>query len=210
MGLSTHRRLSAKFYSVIIAICKRIVQWLECAVNEMSSAGQLSPDRLRVPGVAFLLSQLGFQSSRLWRDRLAPLGIDPRHAVLLRHVAASQGETQQALGARMQLPASRMVALVDELEGAGLLERRRSIDDRRSNALFLTGDGQKMLDRLMEVSAQHEAELCQGLSEAERQRLIELLGLVALEQGVARGVHPGVAVSPRVERFTEGEEKPSS
>ena len=42
---------------------------------------------LRVPGVAFLLSQLGSHSSRLWQERLAPLGLDPRHVVLLRHVA---------------------------------------------------------------------------------------------------------------------------
>jgi hypothetical protein len=59
---------------------------------------------LRVPGVAFLLSQLGFHSTRLWKDRLAPLGVDPRHVVLLRHVAAAEGQSQQALGRAMQLP----------------------------------------------------------------------------------------------------------
>src|SRR4029450_6697910 len=53
---------------------------------------------LRVPGVAFLLAQLGFHSTRLWKDRLAPLGIDPRHAVLLRHVAAAPGRARQAPG----------------------------------------------------------------------------------------------------------------
>jgi hypothetical protein len=76
---------------------------------------------LRVPGVAFLLSQLGFHSTWLWKDRLAPLGIDPRHVVLLRHVAAAEGQSQQALGRAMQIPPSRMVALVDELERAGCL-----------------------------------------------------------------------------------------
>ena len=52
-----------------------------------------SAARLRVPGVAFLLAQLGFHSSSLWKDRLAPLGMDPRHVVLLRHVAAAEGRS---------------------------------------------------------------------------------------------------------------------
>jgi DNA-binding MarR family transcriptional regulator len=151
--------------------------------------------QLRVPGVAFLLAQLGFHSTRLWKDRLAPLGIDPRHAVLLRHVAAAQGQSQQALGRAMQIPPSRMVALVDELERAGLLERRPSPADRRAHALHLTGDGRRLLDRLMQVSAEHEAQLCAGLTQAERHRLIDLLSRIAAEQGLAAGVHPSVATN---------------
>jgi DNA-binding MarR family transcriptional regulator len=150
---------------------------------------------LRVPGVAFLLAQLGFHSTRLWKDRLTPLGIDPRHAVLLRHVAAAQGQSQQALGRAMQLPPSRMVALVDELERAGLLERRPSPADRRAHALHLTGEGRRLLVRLMQVSADHEAQLCAGLTQAERHRLIDLLSRIAAEQGLPTGVHPGVATN---------------
>jgi DNA-binding MarR family transcriptional regulator len=148
---------------------------------------------LWVPGVAFLLSQLGFHSTRLWKDRLAPLGIDPRHVVLLRHVAAAQGQSQQALGRAMHIPPSRMVALVDELERRGLLERRPSPADRRAHALHLSGDGRRLLDRLMQVSAEHEAHLCAGLTQAERHRLIDLLSRIAAKQGLPTGVHPGVA-----------------
>jgi DNA-binding MarR family transcriptional regulator len=151
--------------------------------------------QLRVPGVAFLLSQLGFHSSQLWKDRLAPLGIDPRHVVLLRHVAAAQGQSQQALGRAMQIPPSRMVALVDELERAGQLQRRPSPADRRAHALYLTGDGQRLLERLMQVSAEHEAQLCAGLSDSERRRLIDLLSRIAAEQGLPTGVHPGVVAT---------------
>ena len=151
-----------------------------------------SAARLRVPGVAFLLAQLGFHSSSLWKDRLAPLGMDPRHVVLLRHVAAAEGQSQQALGKAMQIPASRMVALVDELERRGVLERRPSLADRRAHALVLTGEGRRLLDRIMKVSADHEAQLCAGLTQAERQQLIALLSRVAAEQGLPTGVHPGV------------------
>lgn len=154
----------------------------------------LPAEQLRVPGVAFLLSQLGFESSRLWRERLEPLGIDPRHAVLLRHVAAEEGRSQQVLGAAMRLPGSRMVALVDELERQGLLERRRSAADRRVNGLFLTAKGHQALDAVMSVSAEHEADLCRGLSQSERQELIALLNRLVIARDLAAGVHPGVSV----------------
>jgi DNA-binding MarR family transcriptional regulator len=111
--------------------------------------------------------------------------------VLLRHVAAAEGQSQQALGKAMQIPASRMVALADELERRGVLERRPSLADRRAHALVLTGEGRRLLDRIMKVSAGHEAQLCAGLTQAERQQLIAL-SRVAAEQGLPTGVHPGV------------------
>jgi DNA-binding MarR family transcriptional regulator len=162
-------------------------------MSDRSPSVPLSADRLRVPGVAFLLAQLGFHSSRLWKERLAALGMDPRQVVLLRQVAAAEGQSQQALGKAMQVPASRMVALVDELERRGLLERRPSLADRRAYALALTGEGRRLLDRIMQASAEHEAQLCAGLTQAERRRLIALLSRVAAEQGLPMGVHPGVA-----------------
>jgi DNA-binding MarR family transcriptional regulator len=117
--------------------------------------------------------------------------MDPRHVVLLRHVAAAEGQSQQALGKAMQIPASRMVALVDELERRGVLDRRPRLADRRAHALVLTGEGRRLLDRIMKVSAGHEAQLCAGLTQAERQQLIAL-SRVAAEQGLPTGVHPGV------------------
>jgi DNA-binding MarR family transcriptional regulator len=152
-----------------------------------------SAGRLRVPGVAFLLSQLGYHSSRLWQARLAPLGLEPRHVMLLRHVAVEEGRSQQALGEALQIPPSRMVALVDALEQRGLLRRRPDPHDRRVRTLHLTADGRRVLGRVMEISLEHERELCKGLRLAERERLITLLGRVAAEQGLVEGVHPGAA-----------------
>jgi DNA-binding MarR family transcriptional regulator len=149
-------------------------------------------DRWIVPGAAFLLSQLGIHSSRLWRERMAALDLDPRHAVLLRLVAAGEGRSQQALGEQMRLPPSRMVGLVDELEDQGLLLRRPVPGDRRVRSLHLTDEGRRILDKLMQVSAEHEQHMCAGLSETEREQLIELLSRIVSEQGLAPGIHPGM------------------
>jgi DNA-binding MarR family transcriptional regulator len=149
--------------------------------------------RLRIPGAAFLLSQLGYHSSRLWQGRLAPLGLDPRHVLLLRHVAIAEGRSQQALGEALQIPPSRIVALVDDLEQRGLLRRRPDPRDRRVRTLHLTRDGRRLLGKIMEVGLEHERQLCSGLQPAEREQLIALLSRLAAEQGLGEGVHPGAA-----------------
>jgi DNA-binding MarR family transcriptional regulator len=157
--------------------------------------GSTPPDiaRMRMPGAAFLLSQLGYHSSRRWKARLAPLDLDPRHVMVLRRLAGGEGRSQQALGEALQIPPSRMVALVDGLEQRGLLMRRSSPKDRRVRTLHLTQAGRRLLGRVMELSLEHEQELCSGLQPAERERLITLLNRVAAEQGLAEGVHPGAA-----------------
>ena len=52
----------------------------------------------------------------------------------------------------------------------------------------------------MQVSAEHEARLCAGLTQAERHRLIGLLSRVAAEQGLPAGVHPGVVATSADDR----------
>ena len=165
----------------------------------MPSVSGRDHPRAVVPGVAFLLSQLGAHVSRLWGQRMAELGVDPRHVVLLRLVASDEGRSQQSMGQRMQLPPSRMVALVDELEDRGLIERRAHPSDRRVRALYLTDDGRKVLDDVMRVSAEHETALTKALTKDDRRTLIELLGRIVDEQGLVAGVHPGVAWGPKRE-----------
>ena len=154
----------------------------------------MSVDPDRPPrSVGFLISQLGFVSSRGFFEALKPLGIDPREWTLLRHVAQSEGQSQQALADRLGLPPSGMVALVDGLEAEGLLERRPSPYDRRIRALFMTPKGRRTLDRAVEVALAYEADLCSGLEDEEREQLIDLLQKLQADNVALPGVHPGVA-----------------
>jgi DNA-binding MarR family transcriptional regulator len=155
-----------------------------------------SPETLRVPGAAYLLSQVGAHSSRRWQERLAPIGLDARSVLVLRHVAAEEGRTQSSLSASLGVPPSRIVGIADELERRGLLQRRANPNDRRAHALRLTGSGRELLDELLAISRAHEAEICAGLPDPERQRLIELLELIVAAQGLARGSHPRLAEPP--------------
>jgi DNA-binding MarR family transcriptional regulator len=153
----------------------------------------VAPDR-PPRSVGFLLSQLGFVSSKRFMDALRPVGIDPRGWTLLRYVDAEEGQSQHALADRLGVPPSRMVALVDGLEEAGLIERRPHPEDRRIRALHLTAKGRRALRRATEVAIAFESELCSGLNAGEREQLIDLLQKLQGDQVPRRGVHPGLGV----------------
>ena len=161
----------------------------------------MAEDELRVeppePGTAprsvgFLISQLGFVSSKAFMEALRPVGIDPREFLLMRFVAASEGQSQQALAERLSVPASRMVALVDHLEDAGFLERRPDPEDRRVRGLYLTRKGRGALERASKVAIDYETRLCSGINRSEREQLIDLLQKLQESQTTLRGVHPGL------------------
>lgn len=139
--------------------------------------------------LGFTLSTLGFAVSRRFRDVLGPLGLEPREFALLRAVAASQGQPQNAIAERLRIPASRMVAYVDALEARGLIERRRNPDDRRARELHLTGEGRELLGDAFAVASDFERRLCARLDEDERERLLTLLQGIASDLGLAPGVH---------------------
>ena len=127
---------------------------------------------------------------------LAPAGIDPREFLLMRFVAASEGQSQQALAERVAVPASRMVALVDHLEETGLIERRPDPEDRRVRGLHLTRKGRGVLDRAEKIAIDYETRLCAGINREEREQLIDLLQKLQASLTKFRGVHPGLGRGP--------------
>jgi DNA-binding MarR family transcriptional regulator len=139
--------------------------------------------------VGFTISSTGHAVARGFHEILAPLDLEPREFALLRAVAAAEGETQQATGARLKIPSSRMVAFIDALEARGLIERRHHPSDRRARALHLTDAGRELLGHAFEVAVAYERDICADLSEAERDQLLDLLERVSASLGVPPGVH---------------------
>jgi len=138
----------------------------------------------------FLLAQLGTHAHRRFAERLAELDLHPRHFGMLSHLAASEGQSQQALSLALGIHRSAVVALVDDLEQRGLAERRRDPADRRAYTLYLSAPGRDMLADLQRIAEEHEAELLIALDASDRSQLISLLQRVAESQGLAAGVHP--------------------
>jgi DNA-binding MarR family transcriptional regulator len=125
--------------------------------------------------VGFLLSQVGFATSKGFVEALKPLGLHPREYLVLRFIAAADGQSQQAVADRLRVPPSRMVGLVDRLEDQGLVERRPHPADRRVRALHMTERGHRTLAQAIAVAADSEGRLCSRLEPHEHEQLIALL-----------------------------------
>jgi DNA-binding MarR family transcriptional regulator len=165
------------------------------AASTVSAADVLEPipvDSAHAPpfrSVGFLASSIGYAVSRRFRQTLAPLELEPREFALLRAVSVAEGQSQQAIGERLQIPPSRMVAFVDALEGRSLLERRHNPLDRRTRELHLTSAGRQLLERAFQLAAGLEQDLCADLSAPEREQLIGLMQRVGLQLGLPPGAH---------------------
>jgi DNA-binding MarR family transcriptional regulator len=142
-------------------------------------------------GIHFLLAQLGALAAERFAERIAPLGLTPPQAGVLRAIALAPGQSQQALARHLRTQPSRVVAFVDDLEARGLVERSRNPRDRRLHALRLTAEGQALLRQVGQIAAEHEDELCAPLDAEERSQLRSLLQRLRAHYGLTPGVHPG-------------------
>ena len=77
---------------------------------------------------------------------MAGYGIDGRELAVLTVLAADYPLSQHEAAERLGVDRTTMVALVDELEAKGLVERHRSPQDRRKNIVQLTNAGERCLD----------------------------------------------------------------
>jgi DNA-binding MarR family transcriptional regulator len=139
--------------------------------------------------VAFLLSSLGYAVSRRFHNVLDPLELEPGEFALLRAVAASDGESQNALAERLHISPSWMVAIVDALERRGLLERKPHARDRRVRNLHLTPAGKKLLKQAERKAQELDRQVTDPLTEAELGQLLELLQRVATGIDLKPGAH---------------------
>ncbi|MCW2782587.1 MAG: hypothetical protein JWR35_3036 [Marmoricola sp.] len=106
---------------------------------------------------------------------LAPLGLRPRHLVALTVLRDRGGSTQQALAATLDMDATNIVGLLNDLEADNLIERRRSPEDRRRHLVELTAAGAEQLAQAECALAQVEEEVLGALDETQRETLYGLL-----------------------------------
>jgi MarR family transcriptional regulator, transcriptional regulator for hemolysin len=94
--------------------------------------------------LCWLLSRASYTLTTELTAALEGLGISPRaHAVLA--AAATGDHTQTELARTVGLDKTTMVVTLDELEAAGLAERRPSPTDRRARVIAVTKAGRRKL-----------------------------------------------------------------
>jgi DNA-binding MarR family transcriptional regulator len=90
-------------------------------------------------------------------------------------IANHPGEPVDAIRRTLGLTHSGAVRLVDGLEAAGLVERRRSDRDARAIALWPTRAGKRAVSKILSARAELLEPVLAGMSEADKQAIVALL-----------------------------------
>jgi DNA-binding MarR family transcriptional regulator len=131
--------------------------------------------------LAWLLGQAHYALLSEVSAAFAPLGISSRGYHVL--AAALTGEhTQSDLAALVGLDKTTMVVTVDELEAAGLAERRPSETDRRARVIVVTEAGEGKVAEGREVIKAIQAGVLATLPARQRAVFVDSLATLVRER----------------------------
>lgn len=124
--------------------------------------------------LCWLLSRASHVYTTELTAALEGLGISPRAQSVLR--AAMTGEhTQIELARMVGLDKTTMVATLDELQAAGLAERRPAPSDRRARIIAVTGTGERLVRDACAISDRVRDDVLAVLPPDERRIFVDAL-----------------------------------
>jgi DNA-binding MarR family transcriptional regulator len=135
-----------------------------------------------VESPTYLLKRLGFAIKERSMEAFEAAGFSPYQHAVLALLDEDPTETQAMIADALGYDRSHLVGLLDELEGQGLIVRKRDPADRRRHLVNLTPEGKKALKQLRAIAKDVENEFLGALDIDQRRQLHRLL----LEVAVAR------------------------
>lgn len=138
--------------------------------------------------LTYLLKHAHLRMAELTTRALTPYGIDGRELGVLLTLAGGVRMSQQQAAQRLGIDRTTMVAMLDTLEGKGLVTRHPDADDRRRNVVELTETGREALGRATLASDEAEREFLAPLGSRTAKELRDALRAILSEQD---GAAPG-------------------
>jgi DNA-binding MarR family transcriptional regulator len=132
-----------------------------------------------VASAMFLLKRLGMAAKADSMEAYESTGLHPYHHAILALLDEGTTETQGAIGEALGYDKGQLVGMLDDLEDAGLIERRRDPADRRRHVVQMTPAGRTALGKLRRLANRLEDEFLEPLDEVQRAQLHGLLLLLA-------------------------------
>jgi DNA-binding MarR family transcriptional regulator len=130
---------------------------------------------------SYLLKRLGWAIKDRWVEAYEAAGATPYHYSVLALLDEGACSAQATIADALGYDRSWFVGLLDELEEAGLVERKRDPIDRRRHLVSLKPAGKKRLAELRAISERVEDEFFSALSTKEREQLHALLLKIAAD-----------------------------
>jgi DNA-binding MarR family transcriptional regulator len=128
--------------------------------------------------IGFLLNDTARLFRRAFNARARGSGITALQWRLVTYLIRHDGIRQGPLAELIEVEPITLSRMVDRLVEAGLVERRADPTDRRAWLLYLTPRAHAMLESQRHVAEQLTEEATDGLTAAERDQLVALVGRV--------------------------------
>src|SRR5579883_233964 len=130
---------------------------------------------------------------RQWRRsadlQLRPFNLTEATWLPLAHIGRAPAPPRQKdLAASMSVDGSAVVRLLDNLEAAGLIQRKEAETDRRAKTIHLTPRGRAIADKVEAVARRVRRDALAGVSERDIEATIRVLGHICrvLEGGESK------------------------
>jgi DNA-binding MarR family transcriptional regulator len=133
--------------------------------------------------LGYLLKHAQQNFSQSGARALESLDITGRQLAVLIVLDAAEPLSQLDAAKELGVDRTTMVALIDELEHKGLVERRRSPDDRRKNIVELTARGKETLAEGERRHQEAEKAFLADLTPIEAELFVRILKKLATETG---------------------------
>ena len=156
----------------------------------MSTETQLNLSRY-VPGlVTVLANKLATGASQCYGKRI---GIGVVEWRMLSMLAVESDISANRICQAIGLDKSAVSRSLQTLEAAGRITSRPDPADARRSTVRLTASGKELHDRVLKVALERESRLLSGLSAAEIDTLVDLLGRLHLQVPNVNSYDPGDA-----------------
>jgi MarR family transcriptional regulator, lower aerobic nicotinate degradation pathway regulator len=128
--------------------------------------------------IGYLLAKAHLRVHVSANEALEPLGLNVKHYGLLTLLVHEGPIPQGRLGEVMKIDRTTMVALIDDLERAGHVDRTRNPEDRRAYALVATATGKRIQRKAATLMKRVQNEALSPLSAGERRELRRMLRVI--------------------------------
>lgn len=128
--------------------------------------------------IFFKLAKASQAGARFWSGRVSGMGITAVQAMVMNFLGQEDKVTATDLGRRTALDSATLTGIIDRLETAGLVVRKRHPEDRRAIRVCLTDSGRKIAGELFVMAIEANREFLAGLNANEQKTLHKLLGKI--------------------------------
>ena len=125
--------------------------------------------------LGFLIGDVSRLMRRRFDERARAIGVTRAQWHVLTKLARVEGINQGGLADLLEVEPITLCRMIDRLEEAGLVVRRRDPNDRRAWRIFLTDKARPMIDQLHVVADGLFADALAGLGETQRTALFASL-----------------------------------